>query len=493
MESQKPRRKNLAQTASELAIFGALLIFIIGAMVRSSVNAGYNQNQTLKAFRMALRASFDSSRSAADDGSGDVSRSNASILFLEDRTTPDADKYGSATRTPYIISASGTFSKNLMKTTDWGTPTGRPLYDMHINGQYFIFMVADYREYDISQNGSPWATPGFTKFIPPGTDWVPSCAKNLGCRRVYSMTPNIGPKNPNWCISDCSGAATVCTNACDTAHAACVAGCPGGFAGLPCKAACGTTRSVCISACPNGNMTEDDRFDLWRDGLGGPDDVPAALRASFSWQWVDVLATTRNISVALGKNTSVDVDGDLKEEQVLEVVDRNGKTWNLDKQPDDKYSETPIDIVRVMDYQEGDMDFGYNTHDQKVLSKPVPGIGNDMQMYSYSQDGTYLAIQEGQPYNLSNNFVTSIQKKNKLDLVQRTIQLSNDTGRFCRWDANFDPSRNQGVEACVPGSNGCFAPDNISRTCFDREKKILYVRSKILDLRGRKWITDITP
>jgi hypothetical protein len=30
------------------------------------------------------------------------------------------------------------------------------------------------------------------------------------------------------------------------------------------------------------------------------------------------------------------------------------------------------------------------------------------------------------------------------------------------------------------------------RTCFDEYTKILYVRSRLADLAGRKWITDVS-
>lgn len=455
---KKHNWKNVAQAASELAIFGAILIFVIGAMVRSSVNSNFNQNQSLKAMRLALRYSLDSAMSPADHNSGDTSRNVASLLFVEDRTTPDANKYGSLSRTPYIMSASGTFSKNLFKSPDWNEANSRPLFDMFINGKRLIFTVADYKAYNISIN----TTLPDSKFVPISTGaefksvWDPACLNFAGCRVLYAITPNLGVnKNPDYCIS----------------------GCPG--------------------PPPASNLTADQRFDLHRDGPG-PDNVPVGkLRENFSWQWRGVPATTKSINMSLGKNLSVDVDGDLKEEQILEIVDRSGKTWNMENQPDDKYPDTPIDIVKVMDPQEGDIDFTHNTYDTLPKSQGgktdagiyQPGLTNDMQMFSFDKDGTYLLVEE------KPSLVSSIQKKNRVDIIQRVIKLSNNTGRFCpddpgSKDEHGDPY-NPAVEACVNGDNGCFTPDNLNKTCFDTSTLLLYVRSRIVDLRGRKWVTDL--
>ena len=59
-----PRKREsykTAQAATELAVFGAILIFILGTIVRTAVGNSYTQNQNFKAMRMAMMASWQSS------------------------------------------------------------------------------------------------------------------------------------------------------------------------------------------------------------------------------------------------------------------------------------------------------------------------------------------------------------------------------------------------------------------------------------------------
>ena len=49
------------------------------------------------------------------------------------------------------------------------------------------------------------------------------------------------------------------------------------------------------------------------------------------------------------------------------------------------------------------------------------------------------------------------------------------------------------VEACASacGAQGCFSAGCRNVDCFDEARKIIFVRSRIRDIRGRKWITPI--
>ena len=82
------------------------------------------------------------------------------------------------------------------------------------------------------------------------------------------------------------------------------------------------------------------------------------------------------------------------------------------------------------------------------------------------------------------------------------FQLSNDTGRFCP-PTNPAPYTTIGndpnglknpVEACVntvKGVGDCFNNITVSQTCFDKGTKMLFIRSRIQEQRGRKWVTQI--
>ena len=89
----------------------------------------------------------------------------------------------------------------------------------------------------------------------------------------------------------------------------------------------------------------------------------------------------------------------------------------------------------------------------------------------------------------------SANKRDTIDLIQRTIQLSNNTGDFCNGTAvqatvNKSPDPNP-VEVCVDGiTNNCFQPNTIAETCFDTSDNRIFVRSRLEDRRGHFWMTD---
>ena len=47
-----------AQSIIELTVFGAILIFMIGVIIRQALSFSYIQNQSLKAMRKALSLSY---------------------------------------------------------------------------------------------------------------------------------------------------------------------------------------------------------------------------------------------------------------------------------------------------------------------------------------------------------------------------------------------------------------------------------------------------
>jgi hypothetical protein len=146
------RQNPKAQTVIELAVFGAILIFVLGVIIRQAMSFSYIQNQTLKAMRVALATSYKYSEGIMDtapandqNGAGVASRNRASILLIEDRLTADSAKYGSIDRNPYINSASGTFSRNLFLPVDVGESYNLPMIDMLVNGIHFPLSTSAFR------------------------------------------------------------------------------------------------------------------------------------------------------------------------------------------------------------------------------------------------------------------------------------------------------------------------------------------------------------
>lgn len=142
------KRTQRAQAATELAIFGGIIIFLIGGIVRSAISSSYQQNDQLKAMRLALLKSYE--YSIKQQG---VGRNAASVLYIEDRLSPDAGKYGTLERVPFIAQGSGTISNLLMypvDQADLGNPGDMenkniPMMDVFINGKHFTFSTAALR------------------------------------------------------------------------------------------------------------------------------------------------------------------------------------------------------------------------------------------------------------------------------------------------------------------------------------------------------------
>ena len=455
-----------AQTATELAIFGAILIFVLGLIIRYAVSFQYGQNQSLEAMRLAFEQSFIGAQNNT------AARSFASVLFIEDRKDVDVTgsvsvdgRYGSLNRSAQIAGGSGTFTHHLFLPTDPGEGHNLPVSDIFINGKHFVFSVGRFMEY---------STP-----VIPSETFSPCNVGNfgggLGCPIFYARITNFNDdfRCPN--------------------------------------------PAVCSFWNP---LVDIERFNL--DRIGTPDVRPDLL-SGFAWQWKPVYATTENIKINDGSSISYDVDGDLKEEQILTAVGAGGRvsqlrssldafdlSWSHSAENMCAPAHQAITKVYVIDAQEGDLDLTYDTWDAEGLptpaspegtNKPRPGLTNRFVMYTKpGPQGTYFLIEEGKLYDPdTRQFIRSVQKHDQIDIIERAVQLSNDTGNMCN-------GTNGNVLICCQGStctatssnldpvvNGdCFSGDNIHKTCFDRDEKILYVRSNIEDKTGKKWITDVS-
>jgi hypothetical protein len=567
-----------AQTAMELAVFGAILIFAVGIIVRQSLGTSYIQNQQLKAMRMAMTKSYSGSIL-----NNEFSRNTSQIMYIEDRLTANSAKYGAIDRIPYIVSGAATYSKLLFMPYDYEEENTIPLFDMFVNGREFTFTTARYKSVDLTvgcANASPCPDqckgdctgdsrqvyPDVSCFANNVRNWIWECADYSGrcgidaCVTQSSVT--VGGttyQNCTTCCIEADGDCNVITycyppdvdgNVLCVTYAAsttftcsgtgtdssgnalsftCVAANPNATTGVTttCTEAGGGTftcdfppEQEATGTCTSGTTTisnvsftcsiseptfsgkygcvklyelvynygamdewdssgsdADDRFDLNRDG---PFDVPATERDGFAWQWGPVDAinetdgdTTGNGIVYCGsrddcaksaENTEVDVDCDLKVETIMSMSPSSGS----------------LSSVGVLDAQDGDMDFTWSEND--INNKPRPGLTKDVRMYTRVWGGTYLLIEEGKLYDpYTRQFIRTAQKNDQIDIIERVFQLSNDTGRFC---PGGSPSN--GVEAC----DDCFSAANISRICMDTANLLIFMRSRIVNLHGRKWITD---
>lgn len=522
----KTRMGQRAQTATELAVFGAVLLFVIGAIVRQALHFSQIQNQNLRAFRMAMRLSYEHSMglrpSTKQNGVivGNVSRNFASVLLIEDRLSADSAKFGSLNRSPVIANAQGAHTRNFYMPVDVSDPYSEPMSDMFINGKHFPLTTARYKTICMTESDADCPTalnpngpgmrvvwigdpdgPGGNPPRNPNEYWLPDCVTryppppalpySVGCPKFYTLSPN-NPENIGW-WSPSIGNGYPC--------------------GAPCNAACTDIYSSCPGKCPGvggacaQNYTPQpmpDRFDL--DHSGGSD-VLGGIQDDFNWQWVLVAGFDRDHQLknktptrlnygeflSFGtekgseqKNTVLDVDNDLKEERVI----RNSLKHNGDG--------VILELV-VFDSQDGDTDYSYDTLDYKNYiagkpgSKPEPGLMEGIAMYTRVRPGTYLEIKEGNVVSPAGQKVRSVQRKDHIDIIQRMIRMSNDTGRFCDTPTTVNPDTAvwddvpNPVEACGPN---CFTAANTSLTCFDTDDKIIFIRSRVSDQFGHQWITD---
>lgn len=560
----------------ELAVFGAILIFVVGAIVRQAMSASYMQNQYLRAMRQAMSTSFRYSQGLMGVGGSDgtMSHNTATILLVEDRLTADSAKYGAIDRTPYMINASATHSRNLMMpmNLDAGAESDvdLPIFDVFVNGKHFPFTTARFRRVCLKEC--------MTDDDPCPSDKL--CA-NSWKQKNYPCTPvDCNPVCPNYAAA-CSPVAPIlasdppwdpvnnrdlaawelswdpnCATQTGLCRNLCVPPCDGDYAlggdcfpgtydingneidppsAVPFTRPIGCTRLYtrtynhpqipewcddvvlpCPNACPAAcNLTADERFDLDRDGAsydppnfdpGSTDpDVPGAFgtaREKFSWQWYLVMGfdesrkqgangitTTldraEGINLSKGKNASVDVDEDLKTENIIQDTLAS-------------YSQTGvITQFQVIDYQEGDFDSTVNENE----GRPMPGFTRDTTMSTRVRDGTYLLIEEGNLYDDGLQYIRTTQKKDHIDLIERVMQLSNDTNRFCDSSGNLTTA---GWTAPIPNpvevcSDECRSAANINLTCMDEDPAgdgsqppVIFVRSRVVDRHGRKWITETT-
>ena len=147
----------------------------------------------------------------------------------------------------------------------------------------------------------------------------------------------------------------------------------------------------------------------------------------------------------------------------------------------------------MLDYNEGDVDSSFDDTDRrKPRALKDRGLLRGVSIYTQTKNGTYLEINEGKAYVPSysgtDQYVRSTSKKDSVDVISRIFQLDNNTSRFC--SGNIPIVTVGGfpnpVEYC---SVNCFTAATVSATCYDVAKNIIFIRSRIEDKSGRRWVT----
>ena len=448
-------RRRRAQALIELAVFSAILFYLIGASATSYINNTYEQNARLQTMRRALQLSYKSSNA------GLANRSSGSFLIFDDRLTGDVTRYGATDRQPIISAGSGYMSAQVMQTVAFKEVQHLPVMDLSVNGQHFVLRTAGFANYYVfipdaalsvyyaTINSVPAANEAQIHVASMNEEDLdcatalsrpPAYARQEATRRLtferyaYSDTKDYFYKKVTYADASCGT---------DT----------GGRPRRP------------FDYRRTGNMNE--AYPDYSSGCAGG--------AYWAWKYDTLDNISKSIDTGNGSFPQWDVDGDLNEETLYALESRTCPGYSVYR-------------AAIMASSLGDMD---STTSNLDYDNPYdrPGFRNDMRIYS-SLDGTSLDIAESPSKSISTT------KKNQNDLVERIYQLNknmadpddfisrNNIGVVCTGDTDAAMIASKGTKTDCCGTLGG------SQTCFDRTNKRLYIRSPISDTRGRKWITD---
>lgn len=451
-------RSKRAQAIIELAVFGAVFIFVIGTIIQQGFSAASSQQVRLQAIRQALLASYN------DGMSNHSARSSASLLIVEDRLSPGFYKYGTQDRIPNLSLGTGSMSRNLYMPLDWADVTAGGgansigVMDVRVNGQTFIFRTAvAYYLRLRRQLGAPSAP----------------------VEALASQTP----WSSNGCIS---------TNAL-------------GQPGVPLSASSLTRLArewpdaYSVAAAGNTNFSGDAdwQYDYNRNGdfsddLWNSTPMAGSRNTGVSqvlWKWVrdTIPGVVGQVNAKDGNYPSYDVTGDMTEDVIYGrgAVFGNvlcGSTW---------YTVYDLNIL-----DNGAAEISSENVYEYPDANERQGLKQESSI-STAVNGAVLDFRGGQWYvSGTNDLAMSRTGKDQYDIITRVYQL-NRKMLFPGVVAGSNPGAIEvACGAAWPlapvgtiGSTGCcMVGTNATRTCLDVGSRTLYIRSRIRDTRGRMWI-----
>lgn len=141
---------NKAQALSELAVFGTVLLGVLGFLLTYGMNSNYSDNMNMQAFRHALQKAYDARRTYY----------NSQVIVMDYKAPPQAQGVNAITSfSPVIASSSALLSNDLMSEwdeEDYGNYTFIPKINLLVKdksgkiGKAYNFTTADWREYDLN-------------------------------------------------------------------------------------------------------------------------------------------------------------------------------------------------------------------------------------------------------------------------------------------------------------------------------------------------------
>jgi hypothetical protein len=269
-------------------------------------------------------------------------------------------------------------------------------------------------------------------------------------------------------------------------------------------------------------------YNLRRDG-DPAHAFPRTGNAPVAWRWKGntfSIVAKKETNIFNDTTSSYDMDGDLDEETLYEVVDATaefccsgsacgGEENAFFKSGGQSFGCRLAYYIRAQDAGAAEVDPSKSAKDYisdiPAESHPeqIQGMSPDWRIYGRTgcvrlttdpadvctgaDSGTFLDVKEGKLFLDGKPVSTSTVKKNQFDVVERKYQLNTDMldpNGF----ANRFPNKQSIETTCYSAATGtscCMATDAISqKTCFDKTTKTLYIRSRLSDKRGHKWMTD---
>jgi hypothetical protein len=456
----KPSKQ--AQAIIELAIFGAVLLFLGASIASVYLNGSFYQNAMLQSMRKAMYMSYTTANA------GYASRTGATYMIFEDRLSGDADKFGGSDRQPVMMTGSGSFTKNMMLPVDWDEGDNLPVMDVNINGQEFHFTTTSFMRVKFFLNGDTvdiYKAISETQILADGTtvSWKEFCPGNpyltlMNDNENFEMRKRLAREWNSYGIG----------------------GYPPMYTNIVANNADWNTLDLdrMYDYNRNGDFTDDFPDDGYRDNY-----------ATWQWYWKDLATVLSEIDTGNGSYPAYDVNGDMQEETIyagaiptlsvcgpnygIAALTPSAGDWNTEKQVEDFNDPNNAQGMRS---------------DMRIYSKTTDASGN----------ATYLDIKEIKTNN--GPFNISLLQKRQADIVERVLQLNPqmaDVQGFL--DRNPVIVSSGASASCNPTGDGtfkgagcgyCFGAGTINQTCFDTTTKTLYIRSNISDQRGRKWTTS---
>lgn len=551
-----------AQSIIELSILGAALFGILGTLIQITSSYSDAQATQLQAMREAL--SLSAREGMEEDSSKKTKhRSSATALWIEDKPSiTGGEKYGSASYTPSIAFGTGTFTNLLTYNAPWGQELAIPLMDIYINGQHFTFTTAAYKVFPGTNDGGTYLQKKGKVY-----DWKDTYCGDYGARKcIHYPIPTTfnggGVDNPWYIWTPASnppstGRSLVFWTKIPWTD----------------KRFCYGPNDPPDHYCKHvGDFEQWNFWARWvLDPVNAPGKiVPDSDRRKMQWQWYPIIAqelgaddgsgdhdnpinpigigffrqTNEDDPKDPGPQTFADVDFDGHEEQIMMMEEwgvydpgnvnyecrrkfqytwSDGETlrspWYLkhygeeDPQLCDSQrngaianEDYKVATVWVLDFEDGDLAMSFSTVDE-LQGKSKPGFVQGATRVITQTKGDLTIEQKAQGSSANN---VSVQKQDSSILVERQIQLSNNTGRLDAFSSGCYPPSGPitemgcgladpaGSYACktdlslpYPDEQSCCYKNNVvEKTCLDRTSLKLYVRTKIEKKVGHKYKTQ---